>query len=203
MSGSTARQPIAPNTIMAELFYVIGASGVGKDSLIDYARQHVAEFAPVVFTHRYITRPADAGGENHVALSEREFNCRRRMGCFAMSWYSHGTCYGIGIEINQWLAKGLSVVVNGSREYIDVAAKSYPELRPVLITADPEQLMHRLRARGREDETEISERLAMAQLLDEQTVHPRLERLSNNGSPVTAGERLLSLIQRSQDQQCA
>lgn len=202
MSGSTARRPTAHNTTMADLFYVIGASGVGKDSLIDYARQHVPEFAPLVFAHRYITRPADAGGENHIALSEGEFHCRRRMGCFAMSWYSHNTCYGIGIEINQWLAKGLSVIVNGSREYLDEAAKHYPELCPILITADPEQLKLRLLQRGREDESAISKRLTMAQLFDKQTAHPRLERLSNNDNLVEAGKRLLSLLHRGKDQRC-
>ncbi len=51
------------------LFYVVGASGAGKDSLIEYARNALGSRDAVVFAHRYITRPPTARGENHVALS--------------------------------------------------------------------------------------------------------------------------------------
>ena len=180
---------------MAELFYIIGASGVGKDSLLNHVRSHIQHHAPVVFAHRYITRPADAGAENHIALSEDEFACRERMGCFAMRWYRHRTCYGIGIEINQWLGKGLNVVVNGSRAYLDQATRKYAELRPVLITAETEILRERLRSRGRETADEIEQRLSRAKQMDEQTRHPRLARISNNGDLAEAGERLIELIQ--------
>lgn len=188
---------------MADLFYVIGASGVGKDSLLDYARRHLREGAPLVFAHRYITRAADAGGENHVALSDLEFELRRRAGCFAMHWHSHDTRYGVGVEIDQWLATGLSVVVNGSREYLDTAAGLYAELRPILVTADADVLAQRLRQRGREDRTRIGERLAMAKALDERTRHPRLERLGNDGSLAESGQRLLALLDADSNQQCA
>ncbi len=49
----------------ARLIYVMGASGSGKDSLMRYAREKLAKHSNIVFAHRYITRPADAGGENH------------------------------------------------------------------------------------------------------------------------------------------
>ena len=55
---------------MGTLFYVVGASGAGKDSLLAYARAALGGGTPVFFAHRYITRPAEAGGENHVALSK-------------------------------------------------------------------------------------------------------------------------------------
>ena len=46
----------------ARLFYLVGASGSGKDSLLGYARGKLAGAPDVLFAHRYITRPADAGG---------------------------------------------------------------------------------------------------------------------------------------------
>jgi ribose 1,5-bisphosphokinase len=46
---------------VARLFYVIGASGAGKDTLLRYARVRVGGSGGVVFAHRYITRPAAAG----------------------------------------------------------------------------------------------------------------------------------------------
>jgi ribose 1,5-bisphosphokinase len=119
------------------LIYLIGPSGSGKDTLINLVRQQLGQECDVCFAHRYISRPASAGGENHVALTEGEFLARQRAGLFAMSWASHGCHYGIGIEINQWLAKGLTVVLNGSRGYLDSALKDYPELRPVLVDVAP------------------------------------------------------------------
>jgi ribose 1,5-bisphosphokinase len=188
---------------MAELCYVIGASGVGKDSLLRYAREHMPPDAPVIFAHRYITRAADAGGENHIALSTHEFHSRSRKGCFAMQWHSHQTWYGIGIEINQWLAKGLNVVMNGSRAYLEDAASNYPELAPVLISANSNSLRERLAARGRESSEEIEERLSLAAQLDSLTEHPRLIRIDNNGPLAEAGENLVQLIQGQRSQACA
>ena len=103
------------------LLYVIGASGSGKDSLINYARESLEQNFRVVFAHRYITRPQDAGGENHVALSEAEFDSRLAQKLIPLHWRSHGLRYGIGCELNQWLAKGLTVILNGSRGYLSEA----------------------------------------------------------------------------------
>jgi len=177
----------------ANLYYVIGASGVGKDSLLDYAREHLGKGAPLVFAHRYITRPADAGNENHVAVSEEEFQRRLDQGCFAMNWDSHGLRYGIGIGINQWLGKGLNVVMNGSRAYLERASWNYPELRPVLIRVDQSILRERLEARGREDAQDIEQRLERARSLDN-LQHRNLIVINNDGDLAEAGQQLLDVI---------
>ena len=187
----------------ASLIYIIGASGSGKDSLIDYARQHIQQQAQVVFAHRYITRPADAGGENHLALSEKEFIKRRNMGCFAMSWYSHETWYGIGIEINQWLAKGLCVVVNGSREYLSPAAEKYSELCPILIQTQTDMLRRRLESRGRESMEQINQRIEQAIRLNKMLIHPNLIKIENNTDLVAAGQNLLNTIYNVRQDKCA
>jgi ribose 1,5-bisphosphokinase len=103
------------------LFYIIGPSGSGKDSLMRYSRDRLDGTDGVVFTHRYITRPVEPQGENHVALSEGEFKARAAAGLFALHWRSHGLHYGIGCELDHWLAAGLKVVVNGSRGYLPEA----------------------------------------------------------------------------------
>lgn len=174
------------------LVYLIGASGSGKDSLLTYARQHLAAAPRVAFAHRYITRPFDAGGENHVALIEAEFDTRLAMNLFAMHWDSHGHRYGIGCEINHWLAKGITVVMNGSREYLPEARQRYPELRAVLVSVAPDILASRLRARGREDEAAIARRVARATAYAEPAgVH---HRLANDGTLEAAGESLVRYI---------
>jgi ribose 1,5-bisphosphokinase len=189
---------------MAKLIYVMGASGAGKDSLLGYVRSRLKPEAPVLFAHRYITRPAHAGGENHLALSEQEFDNRLRRGCFAMQWYSHQTWYGLGVEIDHWLSQGLKVVVNGSRAYLNEAARRYPErLIPVLISADFELLRRRLQHRGRESAEQVEQRLCTARLPDDCLQHPRLHRIANNGVLALAGEQLLQLILAQGSQACA
>ena len=188
---------------MANLFYVIGASGAGKDSLLSYVREHLDHNANAIFAHRYITRPADAGGENHVAISEEEFVQRKQRRCFAMSWYSHATYYGIGVEINHWLSQGLDVVMNGSRAFLSQAAQLYHELVPVLITVEAEVLRSRLEARGRETAAQIEERLFQAVKLEQGLYHPRLIRVENNGAIEEAGEQLLKAICGHKKSKCA
>jgi ribose 1,5-bisphosphokinase len=72
----------------------------------------------------------------------------------------------VGIEIRHWVESGLNVVVNGSREYLSEAAKTHPNLFPVLIYAPEELLRERLLRRGRESLEEIERRLQRARALD-------------------------------------
>ena len=189
--------------IMANLFYVIGASGSGKDSLMNYARNNMPDDAPVLFAHRYITRPADAGGENHVALSTREFERRKELGCYAMHWFSHETHYGIGKEINTWLSHDLDVVVNGSRGFLQEATELFPNLVPVLISVDPVILSDRLYARGRESSDQIRKRLIQAIELEKDVKHNQLLKIENNSSISEAGNQLLNAILNRNKEKCA
>jgi ribose 1,5-bisphosphokinase len=137
----------------------MGPSGAGKDSVLGRARAMLSIDLPVVFAHRYITRPHDIGGENHVALSPSEFALRRAHGLFAFHWQAHGNDYGIGHEIEAWRNAGLAVVVSGSREHFRTMDGIDKDTVPVLITAPAERLKERLRKRGREDGAEAAERL--------------------------------------------
>jgi ribose 1,5-bisphosphokinase len=141
------------------LVYVMGPSGAGKDSVLRRARAMLSVDLPIVFAHRYITRPVEAGGENHVALSGAEFALRRAHGLFAFHWHAHGNDYGIGHEIHAWRRAGLAVVVSGSREHFLTMDGVDEATVPVLITAPAERLEERLLKRGREDATAAAERL--------------------------------------------
>lgn len=177
---------------MPKLIYIMGPSGCGKDSLMAEARLRLPAEAPVVFAHRYITRPADAGGENHVALSRDEFQLRLSRGLFALSWQSHGFAYGVGREIDIWMKAGLSVVVNGSRGALSAALKAYPNLLPVLVEVPEEILRQRIGERGREDATDMERRLARARMSVPEV--PGLVRFDNSGPLTERGQALADLI---------
>jgi len=176
------------------LFYLIGASGSGKDSVMRYTRQTLAGKGKVIFAHRYITRAQDPIGEAHVPLSEEEFEQRLQAGCFVMHWDSHGYRYGLGVEIEQWLELGLKVVVNGSRAYLAEAQQRYSQLQTVLIRVSPQRLRERLMQRGRESGDEIDQRLQRADDFDVQAGSLRMHIIDNNGALEQAGTQLSELL---------
>ncbi|CNI68511.1 ribose 1%2C5-bisphosphokinase [Yersinia frederiksenii] len=164
---------------MARLIYLMGASGAGKDCLLSALR--AAMPTNMTVAHRYITREAHAGAENHIALSEREFLLRAKQGLFALFWQAHQHHYGIGIEIDIWLQHGLDVVVNGSRAYLPEAEQRYHhQLLPLCLTVSPTILRQRLQQRGRENSEQISERLLRAQYYQQQLPDNCLQ-LCNDG----------------------
>lgn len=178
------------------LIYVMGPSGAGKDSVMNLARGMLTPDLPVAFAHRYITRPADAGGENHVAVTAAEFALRREHGLFAFHWEAHGNLYGIGREIHSWRKAGLTVVVSGSREHFLKLGGIDDDTYPVLITAPAERLAERLATRGRESESAATARLGRGEAHD--MTDPRLVTILNDGALETAAQAFVSLIARLQ-----
>jgi len=181
--------------VTGRLVYVVGPSGSGKDSLLAWVRVRLAAGVPVVFAHRYITRPEAAGGENYVALTEDEFALRLARGVFAMHWASHGRRYGIGIEIDQWLARDLDVVVSGSRAHLPEAFARHPGLALAWVTAPVEVLRDRLQRRGRESAAEIAARIERGVALGVPPRPPAIT-LVNDGPIERAGAELVAWLAR-------
>src|SRR5579871_4118960 len=132
------------------LILVVGPSGAGKDTLLDAARRALADDPRFHFVRRVITRPADAGGEAHEAVTEEEFARRS----FALRWEAHGLRYGI-----PQIQAGCITVANVSRTVIAEAAARYT-VRVVEVTAPPEVLAERLGQRGRETKGDVAARLS-------------------------------------------
>ncbi|HEX9463787.1 MAG TPA: phosphonate metabolism protein/1,5-bisphosphokinase (PRPP-forming) PhnN [Alphaproteobacteria bacterium] len=172
----------------------MGPSGAGKDAVLHFAREAIGPDHRVAFAHRYITRPTDPGGENHVALSPAEFGTRRAAGLFAFDWQAHGISYGIGVEIEAWRKAGLVVVVSGSREHFRTLDPTALGIVPVLITAPASILRQRLMDRGRDSESSVAERLgrAEAHAIDD----PAVTVIDNSGPLDQAGRRLVELLGR-------
>ena len=155
-----------------------------------YARQRLNGSVPILFAHRYITRPVAGASENHIAITPEEFRLRKAGGLFALDWESHGLYYGIGREINDWMISGFHVVVNGSRQYQPVAKERYPHLVTIVIEADPEIILQRLQNRGREEAADIANRVKRQPPLDKDG----LIRITNNGFLEEAGETLVNVL---------
>lgn len=178
------------------LFYLMGPSGAGKDSLLDACRgQRVAghwlQVAP-----RHITRRSEAGGENHIALTPAAFQQSLDDGLFALHWQANGRLYGIGIEIDHWLAAGDAVLVNGSRAYLDEARARYGNvLVPVMVCVAPGIQRQRLLERGRETPEEIEARIERSIRLQDQ-LGDELATVQNDGTLADATARLKDLILR-------
>ena len=116
---------------------VVGPSGVGKDTLLEGAKVVLASDGGVVFPRRQITRPAEAGGEDHIPVSNNAFYARDAAGDYALAWRAHGLGYGVPIEIGQDLAAGRTVVVNVSREVLDADHAGLDEPFQVRLRAGP------------------------------------------------------------------
>src|SRR5262245_7043634 len=141
-------------------FFVVGASGVGKDTLLAGAKAALAADKHFAFARRVITRPAEAGGEDYISVSAEDFARLRDEGRFLLCWSAHGLDYGLPIEIAANLANGRHVVANGSRAHLAEAARRVEQLVAIEITAPPDLIAQRLAARRRESGPEIIERLA-------------------------------------------
>lgn len=173
------------------LVLIVGPSGAGKDTLIDYARERLREESTVCFVRRVITRRA-AIGEAHETVDDAEFLRRVQAGAFVLHWQAHGLQYGLPGLVDDWLARCRVVVANGSRAVLSAARRRYAGLLVVNVTAPPEILAERLRRRGREDGPARLERLARND--SAAITGDDVRTLDNSGAPGIAGEQLVGIL---------
>jgi ribose 1,5-bisphosphokinase len=136
---------------------VVGPSGVGKDAVMAGL---CAARPDLLRVRRLITRDANAGGEDHEAVSDADFAARVAAGAFALHWQAHGLSYGIPRDVLDVVLSGRDALANLSRSMLGQAAAVFGSVTVLHVTATPEVLAQRLAARGREGEVEIAQRLA-------------------------------------------
>ncbi|MBC2772541.1 phosphonate metabolism protein/1,5-bisphosphokinase (PRPP-forming) PhnN [Rhizobium sp. AQ_MP] len=172
---------------------VVGPSGVGKDSLMDFARKRFSGLTDIHFVRRMITRPKDSIGEDHEPVTAETFETLARSGAFAVHWKAHGLGYGIPASVHDDLAAGHIVIVNGSRSALDAFRTAFPRLLVINVTAHPEVLAKRLSARGRETAADIEARLARATDPLPEDMH--VVTIDNSGDLAVAGRRLVDIVE--------
>ena len=139
------------------LIYVVGPSGVGKDSLLNWLRAHVRSLqaAPALhFARRTVTRPQGNSNEDHEAVDFDRFAQLARSGAFALQWEAHGLHYGV--RHTELTGRSGWVMVNGSRAYMEQARALISGLTVLHVSAPQAVVQARLAARQRETPTEVA-----------------------------------------------
>ncbi|MGS4944016.1 phosphonate metabolism protein/1,5-bisphosphokinase (PRPP-forming) PhnN [Meridianimarinicoccus sp. RP-17] len=139
------------------LIAVVGPSGVGKDSVM---RGMEGARPGLLRLRRVITRPPGDPAEDFDAVDEVEFARRMAAGDFVLHWRAHGLSYGVPASLSADLSAGRDVLVNLSRGVLGQAARAFPSMVILRLSAPPAVLAARLRGRGREDAGDIAGRLA-------------------------------------------
>jgi len=174
------------------IIIVVGPSGAGKDSVIGFVARHFAGRKDIDFVRRVITRPSDAGGEDHESISGEVFDSRLSAGDFAVAWQAHGLKYGIPKEALERVREGRILIANGSRAALGQFRQVFPRVAVVNIVASPQVLASRLVARGRESEQDILNRLKrqVPDIFDE----PDVTTIDNSGPLDIAGSQFVALV---------
>lgn len=181
-------------TLRGRLWIVVGASGVGKDTLLRWLTEHAPASARVRVVRRVITRDAHPS-EDHVALDDAGFDAMLARDALALHWSAHGVRYGVTRAFEAWLAAGDTVVINGSRAHLPVALARYPQARVIEIVANAATVAARLHARRRETAADLDERSARNAALGDPAIAWRADAtIVNDGRLDDAGHALLAAL---------
>lgn len=176
------------------LIVVVGPSGAGKDSLINYARERLAMDPAILFVRRAVTRPPDGVTEDHDSLSLDAFAAAVAQDHFAVTWEAHGLRYGLPVDAQAHVDAGGIAIANGSRQALPSILAKFPKATVVHVTARPEVLARRLALRGREDAASIEARLRRDP--PELAGCTAAIEIDNSDMLSIAGEALLAVIER-------
>lgn len=135
---------------MKQIVLVVGASGVGKDTLLKEAQNKMS----FNFVKRYITREPDKNEQNYY-VEENAFEVLKNSDFFISSWEAHNNKYGI--SKNQ-IKDGLNII-SISRGAIKDFETNFQNVITIEVTLPKDVLYERLKNRARESEEGIINRL--------------------------------------------
>jgi ribose 1,5-bisphosphokinase len=162
VSETTAISASGPAAIgPGRIVLVVGPSGAGKDTLLNFARTACTDDGGIVFPRRVVTRQASQAEDNEE-LSLDDFRKAQANGEFALHWEAHGHSYALPRRIEDDIRAGRTVVINVSRSVIDWVRRAYADVVVVSITAPAEVLAERLKSRARGSDGQIDGRLSRA-----------------------------------------
>lgn len=139
------------NYMQVFIILIVGASGVGKDSLMKEAR---VKFANFNFVKRYITRKPDENEDNFF-INQSKFDELKSKNFFISHWEAHGYNYAIAKEN---IKNGVNFI-SISRNAIADFERLYQNVHTIHIKVSDCELEKRLKKRARENSDEIAKRL--------------------------------------------
>jgi ribose 1,5-bisphosphokinase len=178
---------------MSKLFFIVGNSGSGKDSLVqEVIRLYPENHKEIKIPIRVITRPPSPETEDYESVNEKTFLQWEKEGKFALTWYIYGLYYGVRNDILEWMKQGHPVIINVSRLIIESSRKRFPNLRVVFVQVPFEITAARIRERGREEKEAMQARLDRAR--KNQTLPDADFVVDNSGDLEIAAKLLLEYI---------
>lgn len=140
------------------LVVVVGPSGAGKDTLIDFVKAACRGDGSIVFPRRIATRKSSSSEDNRY-ISATDFDKGVVNAEFAFHWQAHGLQYALPSSITDDVQAGRTVVVNVSRTVIARMREAYQNVTVVLVTAPADVLVRRLARRARVSDGDIAHRM--------------------------------------------
>lgn len=141
-----------------KLFFFVGVSGSGKDSIMNGVMEALKERGKkVYFVERWITREAHAS-EPFIPVTKEEFIEKAKENGFVLSWFVYDKNYGIPIEIEEYLKNDFYVFINVSRAILFKGKERYPKSKIVFIKVSNKIAEDRIKKRKREDAEGAKER---------------------------------------------
>lgn len=175
-----------------KLILIVGPSGSGKDTLINWLAEKLATNERVMFVRRTVTRKNDGSTEDHHTLSSEQFEAVEQAGKFAVTWNAHGLRYGIPIGVLAHTKTGGIAIANGSRRALPELARAFGDILVINLRVDRATLAARLADRGREDAEQIQRRLRrMDTPISEQFDTIQID---NSGNIDAAGSAALGIV---------
>lgn len=176
---------------------IVGPSGAGKDTVIRAVAEAVRDQPDIIFVRRVITRLSDGVTEDHDTMTPEAFEAGREAGMFCLSWGAHGLFYGLPQSALDAVGRGNTVVANVSRAILTEAVRTFGRVAVVEITADPQILLERIMARGRESAEEARGRIARSVAFDVPCAACRYVRIDNSGPIDVAKDQLTKILSSS------
>ncbi len=148
---------------MSNVFLIIGNSGAGKDTIIDEVlRRFPSHIKKLQVPKRVITRQS-SDTEKFEPVDTETFYKLRESGEFILEWESYEHFYGIRREVMDWLDAGHPVILNISRNVVQTARETFPDVRVIFIRVPLDVTADRIIERGRESYKEVLNRVVRAQ----------------------------------------
>lgn len=179
----------------APIIVVAGPSGVGKGTIIAWARAHMPDAWVSVSATTRQPRPGEVDGVNYHFLSREEFDAKVADGGF-LEWAEYaGNRYGTPLQpLLDHAAAGQPVLLEIELQGARQVRTRLPHARLVFIKPPSwEELVRRLSGRGTEAPDVVEHRLATAR--QEMAAETEFDITVLNDSVEEAGRALVALVE--------